>query len=68
MGALVLVLSAGILLSDGGSSTPTSSNSSGGIFGSIVIVGGLAGMGYLIFKKPKVYKSKDELTEYINTK
>ena len=68
VGALVLVLSAGILLSDGGSSTPTSSNSSGGTLGSIVIVGGLAGMGYLIFKKPKVYKSKDELTEYINTK
>lgn len=54
VGALVLVLSAGILVSGGGSSTPTSSNSSGGIFGSIVIVGGLAGMGYLIFKKPKV--------------
>jgi len=54
VGALVLVLSAGILVSGGGSSTPTSSNSSGGIFGSIVIVGGLAGMGYLIFKEPKV--------------
>ena len=68
VGALVLVLSAGILVSGGGSSTPTSSNSSGGIFANIAILGGLAGMGYLIFKKPKTYKSQDKLTELINTK
>ena len=68
VGALVLVLSAGILVSGGGSSTPTSSNSSGGIFANIAILGGLAGMGYLIFKKPKTYKSQDKLTELLNTK
>ena len=60
VGALVLVLSAGILVSSGGSSTPTTSgaSSSGGILGNIVIFGGLTGMGYLIFKKPKVVLPK----------
>jgi hypothetical protein len=54
-GALVLVLSTAILLSAGKSSTPiTGSLKSSGILGNLVIVGGLAGMGYLIFKKPKV--------------
>ena len=68
-GALVLVLSTGILLSAGKSSTPTSGSSKSlGILGNLVIVGGLAGMGYLIFKKPKTYKSQDELTELLNTK
>ena len=68
-GALVLVLSTGILLSTGKSSTPTSGSSKSlGILGNLVIVGGLAGMGYLIFKKPKAYKSQDELTELLNTK
>jgi hypothetical protein len=69
VGALVLVLSTGILLSAGKSSTPTTGSSkSSGILGNLVIVGGLAGMGYLIFKKPKVYKSEDEVTELLNTK
>ena len=69
VGALVLVVSTGILLSAGKSSTPTSGSSkSSGLLGNLVIVGGLAGMGYLIFKKPKAYKSKDELTELLNTK
>ena len=69
VGALVLILSAGILVSGGGSSTPTSGSSKSlGILGNLVIVGGLAGMGYLIFKKPKTYKSQDELTELLNTK
>jgi hypothetical protein len=59
VGALVLVLSAGILASSGSSSTASSSSSSiqsssGGILANVVILGGLAGMGYLIFKKPKV--------------
>jgi hypothetical protein len=53
-GALALVLSTGILLSGGSSSASNSSSKSSGILSSIVIVGGLAGMGYLIFKKPKV--------------
>jgi hypothetical protein len=54
-GALVLVLSTGLLLSTGKSTTPTSGSfKSSGILGNLVIVGGLAGMGYLIFKKPKV--------------
>jgi hypothetical protein len=53
-GALVLVLSTGILLSGGSSSASNSPSKSSGILSSIVIVGGLAGMGYLIFKKPKV--------------
>jgi len=53
-GALVLVLSTGILLSGGSSSASKSPSKSSGILSSIVIVGGLAGMGYLIFKKPKV--------------
>jgi hypothetical protein len=69
VGALVLVLSTGILLSAGKSSTPTSGSSkSSGILGNLVIVGGLVGMGYLIIKKPKVYKSEDEVTELLNTK
>ena len=69
LGALVLVVSTGILLSAGKSSTPTSgSYKSSGIFGNLVIVGGLAGMGYLIFKKPNTYKSQDELTELLNSK
>jgi hypothetical protein len=54
-GALVLVLSTGLLLSAGKSSTPTSGSfKSSGLLGNLVIVGGLTGMGYLIFKKPKV--------------
>jgi hypothetical protein len=53
-GALVLVLSTAILLGRGGSSTPNSTPKPSGILGNLVIVGGLAGMGYLIFKKPKV--------------
>jgi len=69
VGALVLVVSTGILLSAGKSSTPTSGSSkSSGLLGNLVIVGGLAGMGYLIFKKPKVYKSQNELTELLNKK
>jgi hypothetical protein len=54
VGALVLVLSTAILLSGGSSSTPNSPSKSSGILGNLVIVGGLSGMGYLIFKKPKV--------------
>ena len=54
VGALVLVLSTGILLSGGSSSASNSTLKSSGILGNLVIVGGLAGMGYLIFKKPKV--------------
>jgi hypothetical protein len=67
IGAVVLVLSTAILLSGAGgkSSTPSSgsSTSSSGssklssLFSSLVIVGGLSGMGYLIFKKPKVATS-----------
>jgi hypothetical protein len=53
-GALVLVLSTGILLSGGSSSSSNSPSNSSGILGNMVILGGLAGMGYLIFKKPKV--------------
>ena len=69
VGALILVLSTGILLSAGKSLTPTSSSSkSSGLLGNLVIVGGLAGMGYLIFKKPKAYKSQDEVTELLNKK
>lgn len=59
VGALVLVLSAGILASGGGSTASnTQSISSSGILGNIVIIGGLTGMGYLIFKKPKVVLPK----------
>ena len=54
IGALVLVLSTAILLRGGGSSTPNSPSKPSGILGNLVIVGGLSGMGYLIFKKPKV--------------
>jgi hypothetical protein len=54
LGALVLVLSTGILLSGGSSSSSNSPSNSSGILSDLVIVGGLAGMGYLIFKKPKV--------------
>ena len=55
VGALVLVVSTAILLSAGKSSTPiTGSFKSSGILGNLVIIGGLSGMGYLIFKKPKV--------------
>jgi hypothetical protein len=54
VGALVLVLSTGILLSGGSSSASNSPSKSSGILSNLVIVGGLAGMGYLIFKKPKV--------------
>jgi hypothetical protein len=69
VGALVLVVSTGLLLSTGKSTTPTSGSSkSSGLLGNLVIVGGLAGMGYLIFKKPKVYKSQNELTELLNKK
>ena len=63
VGALVLVLSVAILSSGKSASTPTSSTSSPksfftGILSNIVIFGGLAGMGYLIFKKPKVVLPK----------
>jgi hypothetical protein len=69
VGALLLVLSTGILLSAGKSTTPTSGSSKSlEVLGNLVIVGGLAGMGYLIFKKPKAYKSQDEVTELLNTK
>jgi hypothetical protein len=59
IGALVLVLSTGILLNSSKSSTVvkssgSSSVSSSGIFTDLIIFGGLASMGYLIFKKPKV--------------
>jgi hypothetical protein len=68
IGAVVLVLSTAILLSGGGSktSTPTSGSSKlSGMLSSLVIVGGLSGMGYLIFKKPKQDKSTDELTNLL---
>ena len=62
IGAVVLVLSTAILLSGGGSntSTPTSgSSNSSGVMSSLVVVGGLSGMGYLIFKKPKAQTTSD---------
>jgi hypothetical protein len=62
IGAVVLVLSTAILLSGGGSksSTPSSGSSKlSGILSSLVIVGGLSGMGYLIFKKPKAQTTSD---------
>jgi hypothetical protein len=75
IGAIVLVLSTAILLSGAGSksSTPSSGSSTStsgssklsGILSSLVIVGGLSGMGYLIFKKPKQDKSSDELTNLL---
>lgn len=54
VGASVLVLSTAILLSGGSSSTPKSPIKFSGILSTMVILGGLSGMGYLIFKKPKV--------------
>ena len=60
VGAFVLVASVGILASSGAKtniSTPSVSsnkNSGLGILSDLVIFGGLLGMGYLIFKKPKV--------------
>jgi hypothetical protein len=68
IGAVVLVLSTAILLSGvgGNSSTPSSGSSKlSGIVSSLVIVGGIAGMGYLIFKKPNDYKGADELTNFL---
>jgi len=53
VGALVLVLGTAILLSGGSSSTTNSPSKSSGILSNMVILGGLSGMGYLIFKKPK---------------
>lgn len=62
IGAVVLVLSTAILLSASGKSSTPSPNSSksSGVFSSLVIVGGLSGMGYLILKKPKAYTVSDE--------
>jgi hypothetical protein len=57
LGALIIVLSASVVMSGGKSSSGTSSTSSNGnsdILSNLIIFGGLTGMGYLIFKKPKV--------------
>ena len=66
IGALVLVASVGILASSGAKtddSTPSISsnkNSGLGILSDLVIFGGLAGIGYLIFKKPKVVLANEK--------
>ena len=66
IGALVLVASVGILASSGAKthdSTPSVSfnkNSGLEILSNLVIFGGLAGIGYLIFKKPKVVLANEK--------
>lgn len=67
IGAVVLVLSTAILLSGSNkSSTPSSSSSkSSGVLSSLVVVGGLSGMGYLIFKKPENHTVSDENVDEI---